>query len=592
MNAWVIIFLLLATPIFAETQHMKLLAVSETDGKINGSIADLYVDVIPGNGGVFLETFPLTRLDTQISTRFAKTIACEIANKDCSKKNFMYAIKAESAIIGGPSAGAALAVLTAGALTNTPLHENVAITGTINSGGLIGPVSGIPEKIDAAAENLITRVLIPKGTRYYKQPEHFATNATVRNQTVNITLTKLSNKTLDLFEYGAKYNITLKEVSDLNTAFYEFTGNYLYSNSKNMTKEKAYTSVMEDVAMQLCERTMNLKHLAHGNSSYMLQAEELISRANNARDRFDFYSQASFCFAANAKLQAQNMLFQNITSEQMNETVQKVAADREEIRENLDNFSLKTITDIQAYMIVHERLRETEEAGELAAKFILENDKARVDQLAYTIERLQSARSWMKFLGAPGKTMQLDYTAIKNACLAKLEEARERYQYVRTIYPFPLSATEKTLGYAEDDAHAEKYLLCLHKASKAKAEADVVLNTIGVDNDFLKEYVKNRLDLVKEAIVRVQEKGLFPILGYSYWEYASALQQYDLSSALLFSEYAQEMAHLNLYFEEKKEEQWQFTTPSPKEILLFGEGIIVGMIMGALLRRLRRWKKR
>ncbi len=594
VTLYILLFLLFATSVFAETQHMKLLAVSERDGILNGSIADLYLDIIPGNGGVFLETFPLTRLDTQISTRFAKTIACEIADKDCSKYNFIYAIKAESAIIGGPSAGAALALLTAGALTNTPLHKHIAITGTINSGGLIGPVSGIPEKIDAAATAGITIVLIPKGTRYYKQPEQFTTNATVHNKTVNITIVKATNKTMDLIAYGAQYNISVKEVSDLNSAFYAFAGRYLYHNTKNITKETGYTTIMEEVAIALCDRAENLKDLIPRsiNSSFVQQANELLDRATKSRERFDFYSQASFCFAANTKLQTQNMIFQNLSSAHLNETLLKVAADKQGLREKVENFSLKTITDIQAYMIVHERLRETEEAATLAAKLIQENDKAGVDQLAYTIERLQSARSWMKFLGSPGKTMKIDHTTIRNACVNKLEEARERYQYVRTVYPFPLPVTEKTLERAEDDANDEKYLLCLHKASKAKAEADVVLNTMGVSDEYLEGYVRNRLDLVKEAIVHAQEKGLFPILGYSYWEYASALLSYDRASALLFSEYAQELAHVNLYFEEKKPEKKKMQIPYQKEMLIFIGGIVAGMVFMVFLRKMRRWKKR
>src|SRR3989338_395090 len=290
--------LLFSVNVFAQPRHMKLLAVSEIGGNISGSVADLYLEILPGQNRVFIETYPLTRLDTQISTRFAKDIACSIGDIDCSDYNFIYTIKAQSTIIGGPSAGAALSILTAASLLNVPIREDVAMTGTINSGGLIGPVSGIPEKIEAAAKSGIKLVLIPKGTRHYKQitPNQIQTNASVKNQTINVIITKVSNNTIDLVEHGIKYNISVEEVADINNAFYIFSGKYLYQNHKNVTKESYYSSVMQDVASELCERSASLKKLIPKptNNTYTIMADDLLKRAENASFREDYYSKASF----------------------------------------------------------------------------------------------------------------------------------------------------------------------------------------------------------------------------------------------------------------------------------------------------------
>ena len=56
-----------------EPYHMKLLAVQDNDGTYTGSDADLFLELKEGSGRVFLETFPLTKMDTQISTRFANS---------------------------------------------------------------------------------------------------------------------------------------------------------------------------------------------------------------------------------------------------------------------------------------------------------------------------------------------------------------------------------------------------------------------------------------------------------------------------------------------------------------------------------------
>jgi predicted S18 family serine protease len=76
---WILILFSLSSLALAADQYsIKLLAVQEDgDGKFIGSDADLYLELKPGSGRVFLETTPLTKLDTQLSTRFAKEIACD-----------------------------------------------------------------------------------------------------------------------------------------------------------------------------------------------------------------------------------------------------------------------------------------------------------------------------------------------------------------------------------------------------------------------------------------------------------------------------------------------------------------------------------
>ncbi|MDO8656812.1 MAG: S16 family serine protease, partial [Nanoarchaeota archaeon] len=152
-----LLLILISIPfVFSQNQqyHLKLLAVQESDNKtLTGSDADLYLEIQKGSGRVFLETFPLTKLDTQISTRFAKDAACHHFKLECDQYDFIYTIKAKSSIIGGPSAGAAIAALTTIAVLDIPYDDkSTTVTGTINSGGIIGPVGGIQQKLEAAAQ--------------------------------------------------------------------------------------------------------------------------------------------------------------------------------------------------------------------------------------------------------------------------------------------------------------------------------------------------------------------------------------------------------------------------------------------------------
>ena len=53
-------------------------------------------------------------------------------------------------------------------------------------------------------------------------------------------------------------------------------------------------------------------------------------------------------------------------------------------------------------------------------------------------------------------------------------------------------------------------------------------------------------------MARTISKGAFPILGYSYYQYASSLRD-DPGIDLVYSEYALELSNLDMYFEEESE---------------------------------------
>ncbi|MBI2143506.1 hypothetical protein HYU20_04170 [Candidatus Woesearchaeota archaeon] len=208
--------------------HLKLLAVSsgeEKDGngsqqqEAQGITADLYLKVSPGTGNVFIETEPVTKLDTRISTRLAKDIACESLDMaaSCDATDFFFRIEANASLVGGPSAGAAAAAIAIAAVEGASVNSSVAVTGTINSGGLIGNVGGLKEKIAAAAKEGLKVVLIPSGERFIKTGRANSTS---------------TSKTLDLVEYGKSLGVEVAEVSDIREALFYLTGK-TYQHAKD-----------------------------------------------------------------------------------------------------------------------------------------------------------------------------------------------------------------------------------------------------------------------------------------------------------------------------------------------------------------------
>jgi len=566
-----LIFLFLIPICYANIGHMPLLAVSQTNEGYEGSSADLYLEIKPGTGRVFIETYPLTKLDTQISTRFAREIACKYADVDCNNYDFFYTIRAESSIIGGPSAGSAISTLTIAMLSHINLNKDITITGTINSGGIIGPVGGLKEKIDAASEIKIKKVLIPSGTRFSKEKD---------------------NKTIDLVEYGNEKNVVVVEVSDIDDILYEFTGKEKEIINDSFEISSEYSDIMKILAERLCNKSHELKKEFENLKEHELDkniikigesANNLTEKGKIAFNKNTFYSAASFCFGANTKYKQLILLMNNMKKKDVTDEINST-------REKIKDFDLKlpfkyeTITDLQTYAVVKERLIEAEYYLELSEKQ-LGNDKMNesISSLAYSIERFYSAEAWSEFFNNKGKKFDFNKEVLKNSCMTKILEAEERYQYVILFFPDVLADTKKEIDLAYSDMKNEDYDLCLFKASKAKAESDIILSTLGVDEKHIDNLLDKKLEIVGRNIVETSKKGLFPIIGYSYYEYAKSLKDSDKYSALLYSEYALELSNLDIYFENnKKSFRFYF---DKNLILMFASGVFIGFLLGVLLFR-------
>ena len=569
------LFVLIIPSVFAMQGHMKLLAVRETENGYEGGIADLYLEIKPGSGRVFLETFPLTRTDTQMSTRFAKAIACDLLEKDCDDVDFFYTITADSAIIAGPSAGASIAVLTVAMLENLEFKDNYAITGTINSGGLVGPVGGLKAKVEAAKKAGMKKVLIPAGE----------------------IVVKVDNITTNLKNLSTQLNIGIEEISTLSEAVEQFTGkrfNYKY-NSINIDEE--YSNTMKSLAKQLCDRSNKLKSeiIILNNSINISAIKEnalnLTTKGKEAFERQTFYSSASYCFGANVEYSTMLFLTKNLTKEEVMEEFKRLNKEINIFQNKVEKQEKKTITDLEAYIAIIERLSEAEESANEALSILNNTNKTeRISRmLAYSSERINSANSWANFLGKSGKTFNLNKDVLKKSCQNKISEADERKQYVELYFPSTLDNVKKEIDKANAELEKGNYELCLSMASKAKAEVDIVLSVFGVDREQYQNIVDRKLEIVRNNIAREATKGIFPILGYSYYEYANSLKKSDLISSLLYSEYALELGNLDIYFKENKAKKIS-PQVDKKLIGIFTIGALVGFLASLTVTRRKKIK--
>lgn len=111
--------------------------------------------------------------------------------------------------IDGPSAGALMTIAVLAGYLGDEVRDDAAMTGTINPDGTIGPVGGIPHKIQGAAENGKKLVLVPGGQRY--------------------DFDYAEQRSVDVVEVGRVNGIEVQLVSDIYDAYELLTGNELPS---------------------------------------------------------------------------------------------------------------------------------------------------------------------------------------------------------------------------------------------------------------------------------------------------------------------------------------------------------------------------
>lgn len=541
-----ILILLLIPLVYAKEGHMTLLAVSETREGMVGSTADIYLEIKPGSGKVFIETYPLSKVDTQISTRFAKEIACDMLNYDCYSYDFFYTIKAESSIIAGPSAGGSIAVLTVALLDDQKISETTAITGTINSGGLIGPVGGVKAKIEAAKKKGLMKVLIPAGERE-----------------------KENNKTIDLVEYGKSIGIQVFEVNTLEESLYIFTSKNYSKETSEIEVDDFYTKKMLMIAEELCERNNKLiANVTPTNESYYRSAINASASSVKALIEKKYYSAASFCFGSNIKLTY--LLNKNVSLDIIEKDIKKKSQEIEDYNKRLKLDNVTSIIDFQTYIIVKERVLDSINSINKAKNSV----DPRYD-LFYGIERFESAKAWALFFGKDGAKIKIDNNLLYDACIEKMGEAEERMAYVSLFTLIKLEGTEHSISEARNYLNNQDYPMCLFSASKAKAEADVVIGLMGYTMNDTTKLLNQKVLLAQKSIDKQAMKGNFPILGYSYYEYAKSLAESDKSSALLYSEYAIELSNIDIYL--KKPEKQTKLDLTPYALIMLG--ILIGVVL-------------
>ncbi len=130
-----------------------------------GELLHVEVSTMPGKGKLTLtgQLGEVMKESAQAALSYARSRADQLGLKPdfAEKKDIHVHVPSGATPKEGPSAGVTLVMALLSALTNQPLHNDVAMTGEITLRGRVLPVGGIKEKILAAQAAGIKKVILP-----------------------------------------------------------------------------------------------------------------------------------------------------------------------------------------------------------------------------------------------------------------------------------------------------------------------------------------------------------------------------------------------------------------------------------------------
>jgi len=284
-----------AAPIYKwmNTIEVMVPGVVATPHGYRGTLSKLVVTVAwPGKGIVYFSADPLTELDTQAAARMAALVASILAGVNYYSYDYFIRLESNTTLIGGPSASGAMTIAILAALRGTSISTDFSMTGMVDPDTTLGPVGGIPQKLEAAARAGAKIFVIPIGERY----------------SVDLN----TGEKVDVLALGKELGVKVVEAGTIAEAYEIATGDKLFAESSlpsvsypswllsalnesmNVYREAAYSN------MTCAEKALAKlpSPLSSQLSSILEDAKHNIEVAENLRAAGKLYAAASRYFAA------------------------------------------------------------------------------------------------------------------------------------------------------------------------------------------------------------------------------------------------------------------------------------------------------
>lgn len=543
---------------------LYLPAVESTETGYRGAMATLEVFIKEGNGHVFVDTLPLTEIDTQAGARIAKEAVEETLNTNLKNYDVFFVIRSDAPIIGGPSAGGAMATALLALTLNLSINKNVVMTGTINIDGSIGPVGGLIEKAQAVAEHNGTIFLIPEGQSV------IMIEKTSKIESPIGTIITSQPQEVDLKEYAKrKWNLTVIEVGDIKKALEYMTGYRIRTEIKPMNRSDELQRVMKDLAFAfLNDAKRNLSstkdRLQSSSISYQYEQQlksilaEQESRLKEAEKKFnegEYYSSSSYCFMASIQLRFVNTAISLLESREMKsylyDRLKAAESQMKDIKLSIERKKdeINNVNDIEVILLSSDRFAEAEDYIERSWKSFYNGEYFdSAYYLSYAEERASTVNRWLRLSDAfGGDSFNFRFSDLKNVTQLRISEASSFVTYAKLI-GVEVGEAEVMAENARNAYEKGDYASALFNAITARAYVDAAIETESMDiND--SQQVKSALSRLEANALRdmqnAQQIGILPIMAINYYEYGKGFEESDVESATLYLIYAKHFAKVS-----------------------------------------------
>jgi uncharacterized protein len=546
-------------------------AVGESQSGYIGVISTITVTIqSQGSGRVFVDTLPLAQIDMQGSARLAVKVASSYVLNDVncsinpSSYDYFFVIRTNSPIIGGPSAGAIMTAAVISLLEDWNMDEKTVMTGMINPDGSIGPIGGIPQKIDAANSVGANRFLIPEGQETYTEQIIETINTPWGTQIVT------HNEQRYVSDYARdNYGIEVIEAEDIDDVMLYYTGHERSFRVINQSSiEDDYIISMEPLATSLIYQANNSLQnasLAFENTTiphsyffnYRGQIQDSLNNAEDTyKDALDWYDQQKFYTSTSKSFQSLiNTRFviyacDYFNAADQNTYIQKLLNQSTSYYTNQSKQAKQAIVQgaVSLQCIGAAQKRATEAASYLstASSLINQNeDFSALYQLAFTVQRAESISWWLSLIDQFNETQSYTDEEIENFATDYIQDAQQSIIYASVILDEVgssssfLNEASSMLESAKDDKNDGYPAAALFEALEALAKANLALELVDATTQEKIESKINRANQSAYAgIIESRMLGIEPILAVSYYEYAESLIEENVQNALFYYKYS------------------------------------------------------
>lgn len=539
---------------------LTIVAVAETPQGSRGVATKLYVKVEePGSGKIYISADPLAEVDLQASARTAALVSATLTHKDPRSFNVYISIESESFVIGGPSAGAAITVAITSLLLNLKPDPLVVITGMVNPDGTIGPVGGLVEKLEAAAEAGAKYFLVPIGQKVAYRSK------VVRESKGPVIVERVVREAVDLEEYGSKLGVIVREVSTIREAIKYFTGYEIPVRGEGEPKLSTVAlSTIEDWVEDLLEGYRagvndSLRLKREVSPSIAKIVEDFLSQAKTHADKAEElrsekpYTAASEAFQAAYNSWTAKWILEAYLAEDIREYIQmrveEVNTTISLVESEVENIISSGRGLLDAIVGAKIRLKLAEDALKSAIQSF--ESREYVDalfNLAYAKWRARTAQTWAK----ASKLLNVklpDKSLLREISTTYYYEAESVTGYAEALISESTSSIptlSEALNYvseAKKSLDKEDYIASISYSLEAIAYSTISIHyAFAINPEKLIPAIRGE---TLNSIREVKSLGGEAILALSYLEYADNYRESgSLGNAIVFYELAASYSNL------------------------------------------------